>query len=161
MNKYTQDQKNQAVQMMSAPANKGVKVVSETLNIPEATLYLWRKEARIADALLPEFGKAPEQWTAAAKFGIVMEAAGLNEAELGKYCREKGLLSEQINRWRTEVMAVLASKPINAAEKAADKKRIKELERDLRRKEKALAETAALLVLSRKYETLRMDGEDA
>ncbi|HEY4541578.1 MAG TPA: hypothetical protein VIG66_04290 [Noviherbaspirillum sp.] len=42
-----------------------------------------------------------------------------------------------------------------------DKKRIRELERDLRRKEKALAETAALLVLSRKYEALSTDGEDA
>ena len=48
-----------------------------------------------------------------------------------------------------------------ATERATDKKRVRELERDLRRKEKALAETAALMVLSRKYEALWTDGEDA
>jgi transposase len=147
--------------MMSAPENRSVRDVSEALNIPEPTLYLWRKEAQESGDATVGAGKAPERWNAAAKFGVVMEAATLNEAELGRYCRERGLLVEQLKRWRGEIMATLSGKPVDGTEKAADKKRIKELEKELRRKEKALAETAALLVLSRKYEALRMDGEDA
>ncbi len=93
----------------------------------------------------------------------MLEAAPLNEAELGAYCRRKGMLVEQLERWRTEVHAVLSGGHGGTApsERAADKKRIRDLEKDLRRKEKALAETAALLVLSRKYEALWTDGEDA
>lgn len=93
----------------------------------------------------------------------MLEAAPLNEAELGAYCRRKGMLVEQLERWRVEVHAVLSGNQGGTAksERAADKKRIRDLEKDLRRKEKALAETAALLVLSLKYEALWTDGEDA
>jgi transposase len=91
-----------------------------------------------------------------------LKAAPLAEAELAEYCRRKGIFVEHIRRWRQEVRAALAyGDNGRAAERAQDKKRIRELEKDLRRKEKALAETAALLVLSRKYEALGTDGEDA
>lgn len=161
MGKYSSEQKDQALKMMGAPGNRSVREVSEDLNIPEPTLYLWRKEARESGNTTVGAGKVPEKWNAAAKFAVVMEAAALNEAELGRYCRERGLLVEQLKRWRDEIMAALNGKPVDATQKAADKKRIKELERELLRKEKALAETAALLVLSRKYEALRIEGEDA
>ncbi|QYG09529.1 hypothetical protein [Janthinobacterium sp. PAMC25594] len=87
----------------------------------------------------------------------------MNETELAAYCRRKGLLVEQLERWRSEVHTALSAGPnrVGSTERAIEKKRIRELERDLRRKEKALAETAALLVLSRKYEALWTDGEDA
>ena len=108
-------------------------------------------------------GQNPEQWSPVDKFVVVLEAAPLNEAELAAYCRRKGLLVEQLERWRTEVHTALPTgqNRTGATERATDKKRIRELERDLRRKEKALPETAALLVLSRKYEALWTDGEDA
>ena len=91
------------------------------------------------------------------------EAEPLNQAELGAYCRRKGLLVEQLERWRTEVHAVLpgGQPSANGREGAADKKRIRDLEKDLRREEKALAEPAALLVLFRKYAALWTDGENA
>jgi hypothetical protein len=85
----------------------------------------------------------------------------LGEAELAEYCRQKGLFVEQVRRWRSEAQMALGQVSNGKAERAQDKKRIRELEKDLRRKEKALAEAAALLVLSRKYEALRTDDEDA
>ncbi len=96
-------------------------------------------------------GQNPEQWSSADKFAVVLETAPLNAAELAAYCRRKGLLMEQLERWRNEVHTVLSAGQSRAGttERATDKKCIRELERDLRRKEKALVETAALLVLSR------------
>lgn len=125
---------------MSAPQNKPVPEVSKLTGIPEATLYLWRQQARRAGSAVP-----------------------LGEAELAEYCRRRGLFAEQIRRCRAEAQAALSEQESGerAAERAQDKKRIRELEKDLRRKEKALAETAALLVLSRKYGALRTEGEDA
>jgi hypothetical protein len=82
----------------------------------------------------------------------------LSEAELAEYCRKRGLYPEQVKAWRR------ACEEANAWEEAQsrrlkasvreDKKRIKGLERALREKEKALAETAALLVLRKKAEAI-------
>lgn len=163
MTRYTQEKKEHALSLMAAPQNKPVADVAQLTGIPEGTLYLWRKQAREQGRAVPGDGQNPEQWSAADKFAVVLEAAPLNEAELGAYCRRKGMLVEQLERWRTEVHAVLSGGQGGTvpSERAADKKRIRDLEKDLRRKEKALAETAALLVLSRKYEALWTDGEDA
>lgn len=163
MTKYTQEKKEHALALMSTPQNRPVVEVSKLTGIAEATLYLWRKQARSAGRAVPGDGQNPEDWGAADKFAVVLETAPLGEAELAEYCRRKGLFVEQIRRWRTEAQAALSKSEgtAKAAERAQDKKRIRELEKDLRRKEKALAETAALLVLSRKYEALRIDGEDA
>ncbi len=163
MTKYTNEKKEHALSQMSAPQNKPVAAVAQLTGVPEATLYLWRKQAREQGRAVPGDGQNPEQWSSADKFAVVLEAAPLNAAELAAYCRRKGLLVEQLERWRTEVHTALTAgqNRAGATERATDKKRIRELERDLRRKEKALAETAALLVLSRKYEALWTDGEDA
>ena len=85
---------------------------------------------------------------------MVIETATLSETELNQYCREKGLLVEQVKEWRIAcVMGNMSEAQRKAAEKKQgreDKKRIKQLERELNRKEKALAEAAALLVLRKK-----------
>lgn len=161
--KYTQEKKEHALALMSAPKNRPVAEVSHQTGVPEATLYLWRKQARSAGRAVPGDGANPEQWSGADKLAIVLETAPLGEAELSEYCRRRGLYVEQISRWRDEAQAALGRQERAARDvsRQHDRKRIRELERDLRRKEKALAETAALLVLSRKYEALSTDGEDA
>lgn len=161
--KYTQEKKEHALALMSAPKNQPVAEVSRQTGVPAATLYLWRKQAKNAGRAVPGDGANPEQWSGADKLAVVLEAAPLGEAELSEYCRRRGLHVEQVVRWRDEAQVALGrlerAKPDGS--RLHDKKRIRELERDLRRKEKALAETAALLVLSRKYEALSTDGEDA
>jgi hypothetical protein len=49
--------------------------------------------------VVPATQKAPENWGAADKFTVVLETAGLNDTELGAYCRERGLYPEQVDRW--------------------------------------------------------------
>jgi transposase-like protein len=129
--------------------------------VTKATLYWWRRQARAQGQAVPGDGQNPEQWSAADKFAVVLETAALAEAELAQYCRRKGLLVEQVKRWRTNAQAALGQSQAKheAGERAQDKKRLRALEKDLRRKERALAETAALLVLSRKYEALRTESE--
>jgi multidrug resistance efflux pump len=75
----------------------------------------------------------------------------MNAADLSEYCRRRGLFVEQITAWRAACEQAndwdrASSARLSQATKD-EKKRIKALERDLRRKEKALAEAAALLVL--------------
>ena len=90
---------------------------------------------------------------------MVLETAGLNATELSAYCRERGLYPEQVDRWRQAAQdanenPVLTMKEQKELEKlrAQDQREIKRLQKELRRKEKALAEAAALLMLRKKWE---------
>ncbi len=82
---------------------------------------------------------------------VVIETATLSEIDLSQYCREKGLYPEQVKSWRQACLdgqtSATQQTQSERAQAKADKKRIRELERELNRKEKALAEAAALLVL--------------
>jgi len=99
--------------------------------------------------------------SAADKFTVALETAGLNATELSAYCRERGLYPEQVVRWRqaaqdADEKPVLTLKEQKELEKlrAQDQREIKSLKKELQRKEKAMAEMAALLVLRKKLEAL-------
>lgn len=113
---------------------------------------------------MPDGDTTPMGWNAADKFAAVVESAAMNEAELSVYCRQKGFYPEQIRQWREACEQANdwdhSRKQRLKETRKADEKRIRELERELRRKEKALAETAALLVLRKKARAIWGEGED-
>lgn len=113
---------------------------------------------------MPGSGKQTDDWSAEAKFAAIVETASMNASELSEYCRNKGLYPEQIQRWlKACVQGVhnIGTQQKQVKQEARqDKKRIKQLERELRRKEKALAETAALLVLRKKLNALWDENEE-
>lgn len=90
--------------------------------------------------------------------------AAMDEASKSAWCRENGMYAQELEQWRAAATLALADPEdatrISDREKKADRRRIKELERDLRRKEKALAEAAALLVLSKKLEAIFPKDKD-
>ena len=113
---------------------------------------------------MPGSRKQSDDWSGEAKLAVVVETAGLSEVELSEYCRGKGLYPEQVKAWR-EACVSGADQEANRrqgeqTQARQNKKRIKELERELRRKDKALAETAALLALRKKLNALWGDDED-
>lgn len=151
---YSPERKAAVLKRMLPPTNMAIRQLSQAEGISEATLHKWRAEARGKGRLLPDADAGPEGWSSRDKFAAVLETAALNEADLAEYCRKRGLFLEQIKAWR------VACEQANDWERSStarishatkeEKKRIKDLERDLARKDKALAETAALLVLRKK-----------
>ena len=113
---------------------------------------------------MPGNGKNAVVWSSADKFGVVLETARMNEAELAEYCRGKGLFVEQIAAWRNacqEANAHPADRTRDQREQSkSDRKRIKQLEKELLRKEKALAEAAALIILRKKAQAIWGDPEE-
>ena len=100
--------------------------------------------------------------------GQVRRRAGnsaLSEIELSEYCRRKGLYPEQVQQWRQAcILGQQSARALQQAEKAqskADKKRIRQLEQELRRKDKALAEAAALLILQKKLDAYWSNVDEA
>lgn len=94
------------------------------------------------------------------KFSLVLEAASVPEAELGEWLRRKGIHAAQLEEWRGQAMAGLKTKEEQRKDKAADARQIRQLERELARKDKALAEAAALLVLQKKVQAIWGDADD-
>jgi transposase-like protein len=154
--------KEQVVRKMMPPTNETVPVLSQQYGVTEGTLYTWRREALKSGVAAPGDGRNAEAWTSKAKFAVVLETASLAEAELGEYCRAKGLYPEQVRAWRSIFESAMepAAAGSMAASRKGDQKRIRELEKDLRRKERALAETAALLVLRKKAAAIWGEQED-
>jgi transposase-like protein len=101
--------------------------------------------------------RRPRNWTAEEKLEAVITYDGMDESERGLYLRSHGLYSVDIERWREEILQALSTKPKKGDPKD---KRIKDLEGELRRKEKALAEAAALLVLKKKAQGIWGDDEE-
>ena len=154
--RYTAEQRECVIQQMMPPLNRAVVELAKATGITTVTLRIWLKMARAEGRIMLGDGKQRDQWSSTNKFRIVLETAPLSEAELSAYCRMKGIYPEQVAQWRLiceQANAPVTVKPAAIPEAKADAKqvqRIRELERTLKKKEAALAEAAALLVLEKK-----------
>jgi transposase-like protein len=154
--RYGQAFKDKAVARLLPPESASLADVAQEFGVSSSTLEKWR------DAALSQPASA-RQWTPAARFEALLATASLNEQERSAWCRVHGVYPQQLVEWRqsaTEALGAPQTERSSPAQAKADRRRIKELERDLRRKDKALAETAALLVLSKKLEAIFPRDED-
>jgi len=127
-----------------------------------AVARLLPPESATVEAVTREIGIGGRTWTAAGRLEAVITTAGMDEAGKSAWCREHGVYPVEVEKWRASATASLAEPEEQRASPQAtrqDKKRIKELERDLLRKDRALAETTALLVLSKKVAAIFNKGE--
>lgn len=154
MSRYSPERKEAILKKLLPPYPRSISEVAKEEGIPEATLYTWRKALREKGATVPKKNTSPGQWSAQTKLAVVAETYTMTEHELSTYCRSKGIYPEQIYAWRKDCLhGFMSSKEQEAEAKQqsrADKLEIKALKKELRYKEKALAETSALLVLRKK-----------
>ena len=168
MRRYSEAVKADVRRRMTPPHRQSVAQISAELGIHVVTLYNWRKTWRVQGEVVPASEKDPEGWGSTDKFTVVLETAGLNGTELGAYCRERGLYPEQVERWRQAsqdanekpVLTLTEQKDLDRRHQQ-DQREIKQLKQELRRKDKALAEAAALLIASKKIQAFwGEDGDD-
>ena len=156
MTHYSEEFRASIAARLLPPNNARVADVVKETGVPKDTLYEWRTRYRNKQGASPYSGKPTNQYSAADKLAVIIETATLNEAELGEYCRRKGLYPVQIATWKASMVQGLMSEPSKADREQNQKqiKAIQHLEKDLARKEKALAEVVALLVLQKKFQAL-------
>ena len=150
--KYSPQFKANIIAKMLPPNNVSVPDLAGETRIPKDTLYCWRLKAMKGAESVVAISTPKGVLSSEEKFAVVLETASLNETELSAYCRRKGLYRQEIEAWRASCMAANAavSGKAERARVRAQKLEIRELEKELHRKEKALAEAAALLVLQKK-----------
>lgn len=164
MTKFSEEFKYSIVRRMMPPKNESVSSIAKEIGLTESTLYNWKNNAKSKGMAVPGGEKVSERWSTQDKFSIVVETATLSEIELAEYCRNKGLYVEQVQAWRDACMQAnggVAEQASQLQKNNREKDRqIKKLSQELRRKESALAETAALLVLRKKASAIWGDNED-
>jgi transposase len=167
---YTDSFKAKMVQRLSSPNAITAMSLSKEVGVSQSQLSRWLRTARTVD---PMTKKRPSDRVVQVgstrsvdeKIRIVMAAAAQGPDELGAFLRREGVHEAELEQWREAVVDAAKSAldgggATKTASRGADAKRIKELERELRRKDKALAETAALLVLQKKVREIWGDGDD-
>jgi len=160
MARYGQKFKDNAVARLLPPQSCPVETLSARIGISVGTLERWRAEALVTAS--GNNGGGASRWTAAARLEAVIATAAMDEAARAGWCREQGLYPADLDAWKQDAITGLGEpRDGETAETKRDRRRIKELERDLNRKDKALAETAALLVLSKKLSAIFHEGADA
>jgi transposase-like protein len=122
--------------------------------ISDVTFYTWLKQANSAGAAVLGGQKLTDNWSAEARLAVVIETTALSEIEFSEYCRRKGLYPQQVKAWKSACLTGQQSAKVQSqadpAQTKADRQRIRQRGRGLNRKEKALAEAAALLLVLRK-----------
>jgi transposase-like protein len=150
------------VQRMVGPEAVSANALAHEVGVSQNALSRWLREARSLQGMGEKPGgskRSKKKWSGAEKLRIVMEASALTGSELGALLRREGVHEAELAEWRAAAEAALGEQPRSRAKPSGEVRRIKELERELHRKERALAEAAALLVLKKKVQEI-WGGED-
>ncbi len=142
------------VRRICAPGGPTVHQVSREEGVSKGALYDWVHKSRSTESMSkrrPET-RRPQDWSPAEKLEAVLQAARLSDEELGTYLRENGLHEAHLDEWRQQAESGLGRAPSGSDKKL--RKENQRLSKELSRKDRALAEAAALLVLSKKARAL-------
>ena len=172
---YSDMFKRKMVQRLSGPDAISARALSKQVDVPQTTLSKWLRNAGIKppfgfpkktdDTLLMRYSvtkKSPNDWSPEEKLKIVLEAAALSDDQIGEFIRRKGIHETHLQQWRLQMLDGLGKQPKRKKKSnKTEAKQIKKLEKELRRKDKALAETAALLVLKKKVQEIWGDEDES
>ncbi len=165
--KYSEAIKASVLTKALAPNAPGVIELAKEFNIPKATIYTWL--INMKNNKKEQTQQRPKDRSPAFKLQAVMDTLGKSEEEQSAYCRARGIYYEHIESWRQQILESLGA-AVSTVDKAKEKEskaenqriqdEIKTLKSDLKRKDKALAEVTALLVLKKKANLLWGESED-
>lgn len=160
---YSKEFQEIAVAKLLARGGRSMSDVSRELGISNSSAYCWLRESgKVLSLMDHKHSKSSKEWSVQEKFQAVVEFEGLKSepAKQGEFLRKAGLHASLVESWRKEILGALAKtmgrrgSAKRAPEEIAKDNKIAALERDLNRKNRALAETTALLVLKKKAESI-------
>lgn len=158
---YSENFRSRMVARMFGPEAISASRLAEEVGVCQSTLSRWRREAAgNFGSMSKKKSRRPQEWSSEEKLAAVMEASGLGPDELGAWLRRKGLKEEHLRQWRQVSLEALSTPRPRRRGKSPEVRKIQALEKELNRKEKALAEAAALLVLKKKVDAIWGDEDD-
>ena len=174
---YSREFKEEMIRKMASPRGPSANALAGEVGVSQGTLSRWLREANTVptvprkkkkgretaprtDRSRPGQARRPQDWSPEEKMRVLREAEGLAGEELGALLRREGLHEAQLAQWRQAAEEAALQALGGRKQRSAEQKRIRSLEREVKRKDKALAEAAALLVLQKKVRALWADEDD-
>ena len=161
---YSEDRKSAILNLLKPPINKSYREVAKEEGIPVSTIYTWQKKENKVCSMAKKTSNLNKTFSPEQQFAVIIETATMSETELSAYCRSHGLYPEHIQSWKEAFIEGVSKVGLLKREEKnqlnQDKKKIRSLEKELNRKEKALAEAAALLMLRKKLEAFYGEGNE-
>ena len=155
------------VKRLVGPERISASALSREVGVSQATLSRWKQQARTLPAMSGskdksrKDAKSSRQWSSKEKLQVVVDAAQLSDEELGGFLRSRGLHTSQLEEWHLLAQQALEGSTKPKRRKASpEAKQIKALEKELLRKDRALAEVTALLALKKRMQDLWEDEDD-
>ena len=150
----------QALQKAYSRGDRTIMSVAAELNMSHHALRYWmKKKEALSGSPAPAKEKRPSDWTIAEQLQALQESYALSGEQLQAWCRERGLFPHNLTSWKASFCAGSKEPVPKAGEVKSLKEENVQLKRQLVRKDKALAEAAALLVLQKKFRALWEDEE--
>uniref|UniRef100_B3EN67 Putative transposase n=1 Tax=Chlorobium phaeobacteroides (strain BS1) TaxID=331678 RepID=B3EN67_CHLPB len=158
---YSHAVRHSILKKVLPPESRSIAEVSRETGINHQTIRNWIKRTESGILTDGNQGSCPRFLTPKEKYELVVEAASIDDEQLGEFLRERGLHTEHLTIWDQELRDMVDKKSERQDKENKElKKKVRELEKELQRKEKALAEAAALLVLKKKLSALTKENED-
>jgi transposase len=158
MSKFSLEMKENLVKKVLTRKGQSINEIAKLSNVGLSTLSRWVKKAGEESPIVVSKVKTEGSkiYSAGQRLEFLLETAKLTEVELGAYCRKHGLYSFQLTEWKDEFMKSSTEKKdvLAREELKALKAENKCLKQDLNRKDRALAETTALLILKKKADLI-------
>ena len=164
---YTEGFKANLVRRMACPNGISASALAREVGVPQQSLSRWLRDASAViqpdnSPIPPESHmppKRPQDRSAEEKLKIVIESEIIPEEQLGAFLRRNGIHEAQLREWRSLMLTGLQKPPRPSSKKSEETRKIHQLEKELQRKEKALAEAAAIIILKKKVQSI-WGGED-
>ena len=158
---YSEDFKKAAIQKLLSPNGPGATRLSEDLDLHISTLYSW-KQKYASSQLMKKSNK--KEWTPEQMLEAIIKTASMSEQELGEYLRSNGLLSSELEAFKSDFINLKKEKkrgrPQLDPELVTLRKENKKMESDIKRKDRALAEYSARVILLKKSHEIWGTNED-
>ena len=160
---YSDGFKARMIERMAGPERITATALSRETGVSQPTLSRWVRDRSLA-GMSDRTPKRRPTWTAVEKLRVVQESSGLTDEELGAFLRREGVHASQLNEW-TEVvkaaaLAALTPPKGSRAKRSPEEKKIQALEKELNRKDRALAEVTAILALKKRIQEIWGDADD-
>ncbi len=161
MPRYSAQFRNTILKKLLRPESRSVLSLAREYNLSVATIYGWKARMQKGTLRVDEGVLSNRDRPLGEKLSLLLEARSISEESRGEWLRQNGLHSQHLAVWEQEVRdAVTKSEQKIREELKAAKKKIREQERELARKEKALAEAAILITAQKKISAMFADPED-
>jgi transposase-like protein len=165
MAKYSERVKQSMAAKILMPGGPNALSLASQTGISQTSLLKWARDFKNKVRIpVDDIQRRPKDWSKADRFQAILDCDKLQANELGEFLRKKGLTTAHLDKWKNEFSSDDERNPVGRPSKSLMEKDLlkenKDLKREILRKDKALAEAAALLILKKKAQEIWGRPED-